>query len=98
MPLQRRLPKRGFHNPFRAPSTAIVNLGQLEARFDGGARGRRGGAARARAGAQPRRRSSASARATLTQGADRQGARLQRRRAQERIDAAGGSVEVIDGA
>lgn len=29
MPLQRRVPKRGFHNPFRK-STAIVNLGQLE--------------------------------------------------------------------
>jgi large subunit ribosomal protein L15 len=30
MPLQRRLPKRGFHNPFRV-ETAIVNLEQLEA-------------------------------------------------------------------
>jgi len=29
MPLQRRLPKRGFHNPFRAEFT-VVNLGQLE--------------------------------------------------------------------
>ena len=29
MPLQRRLPKRGFHNPFRV-ETAIVNLEQLE--------------------------------------------------------------------
>ncbi|TMA12708.1 MAG: 50S ribosomal protein L15 [Deltaproteobacteria bacterium] len=29
MPLQRRLPKRGFHNPFSV-SSAIVNLGQLE--------------------------------------------------------------------
>ncbi|HEY7558134.1 MAG TPA: 50S ribosomal protein L15 [Candidatus Binatia bacterium] len=29
MPLQRRLPKRGFHNPFRV-SMAIVNLDQLE--------------------------------------------------------------------
>jgi large subunit ribosomal protein L15 len=29
MPLQRRLPKRGFHNPFRLAVTAI-NLGQLE--------------------------------------------------------------------
>jgi large subunit ribosomal protein L15 len=28
MPLQRRLPKRGFHNPFRV-ELAIVNLGQL---------------------------------------------------------------------
>jgi len=29
MPLQRRLPKRGFHNPFRV-TMAIVNLDQLE--------------------------------------------------------------------
>jgi large subunit ribosomal protein L15 len=29
MPLQRRLPKRGFHNPFRMEMTAI-NLEQLE--------------------------------------------------------------------
>lgn len=35
MPLSRRLPKRGFHNPFRK-EYAIVNLGSLE-RFDAGA-------------------------------------------------------------
>lgn len=29
MPLQRRLPKRGFHNPFRI-KTSILNLEQLE--------------------------------------------------------------------
>lgn len=29
MPLQRRLPKRGFHNPFRV-EFAVVNLSQLE--------------------------------------------------------------------
>jgi large subunit ribosomal protein L15 len=29
MPLQRRLPKRGFHNPFRI-EMAVANLGQLE--------------------------------------------------------------------
>lgn len=29
MPLQRRLPKRGFHNPFRV-EMAVVNLEQLE--------------------------------------------------------------------
>jgi len=36
MPLQRRLPKRGFHNLFRK-TFSIVNLSQLEARFDSGA-------------------------------------------------------------
>lgn len=36
MPLQRRLPKFGFHNPFRR-EFSVVNLGQLESRFDAGA-------------------------------------------------------------
>src|SRR5437867_2617292 len=36
MPLQRRLPKHGFHNPFRQ-EFSIVNLGQLDARFESGA-------------------------------------------------------------
>jgi len=36
MPLQRRLPKRGFHNPFRQ-TFSIVNLGQLEKSFEAGA-------------------------------------------------------------
>ena len=35
MPLQRRLPKRGFHNPFRI-AMSVINLTQLEA-FDSGA-------------------------------------------------------------
>ncbi len=35
MPLQRRLPKRGFTNPFKK-EYAIVNVGQLEARFESG--------------------------------------------------------------
>ena len=37
MPLYRRLPKRGFHNPFRV-EYQIVNLDQLEARFNAGDR------------------------------------------------------------
>jgi large subunit ribosomal protein L15 len=36
MPLQRRLPKRGFHNPFRR-EMAVVNLARIDAAFDGGA-------------------------------------------------------------
>lgn len=36
MPLHRRLPKRGFHNPFRT-EYAVVNLDQLSARFEAGA-------------------------------------------------------------
>ncbi len=36
MPIHRRLPKRGFHNPFRI-AYDVVNLETLEARFDAGA-------------------------------------------------------------
>src|SRR5215468_7184911 len=36
MPLQRRLPKRGFHNPFRR-EYSIVNLARLETAFESGA-------------------------------------------------------------
>ena len=36
MPIHRRLPKRGFHNPFRV-AFEVVNLDTLEARFDAGA-------------------------------------------------------------
>jgi len=36
MPLHRRVPKRGFHNPFRV-EYAVVNLDALAARFDDGA-------------------------------------------------------------
>jgi len=36
MPLQRRLPKRGFHNVFRR-EFSIVNLGRIDAAFEAGA-------------------------------------------------------------
>jgi large subunit ribosomal protein L15 len=36
MPLHRRVPKRGFHNPFRV-EYAVVNLDAIAARFDAGA-------------------------------------------------------------
>jgi len=36
MPLVRRIPKRGFHNRF-ARTVAVVNVGDLEKRFDAGA-------------------------------------------------------------
>src|SRR5213594_4077056 len=35
MPLHRRVPKRGFHNPFRV-AYEVVNLDTLGARFDAG--------------------------------------------------------------
>lgn len=40
MPLQRRLPKRGFHNIFRVPSQ-VVNVGSLS-RFEKGTKVTRG--------------------------------------------------------
>jgi len=36
MPLHRRVPKRGFHNPFRV-EYSLVNLDVLDQRFDAGA-------------------------------------------------------------
>lgn len=36
MPIHRRLPKRGFHNPFRV-SYEVINLDTLEERFEAGA-------------------------------------------------------------
>jgi large subunit ribosomal protein L15 len=36
MPLHRRLPKRGFHNPFRV-EYAVVNLDVLQQHFEAGA-------------------------------------------------------------
>src|SRR5829696_4494319 len=36
MPLHRRVPKRGFHNPFRV-EYSVVNLDTLAERFDGSA-------------------------------------------------------------
>jgi large subunit ribosomal protein L15 len=36
MPLHRRVPKRGFHNPFRV-EYQVVNLDALAAKFDAGA-------------------------------------------------------------
>ncbi len=36
MPMHRRLPKRGFHNPFRV-AYEVVNLDTLESRFENGA-------------------------------------------------------------
>src|ERR1700716_3688407 len=35
MPLHRRVPKRGFHNPFRV-EYEVINLDTLAARFDAG--------------------------------------------------------------
>jgi large subunit ribosomal protein L15 len=93
MPLQRRLPKRGFHSPFRR-EYAVVNLRQLEAGFDGGAvvnpdtlaaggLVRRGRPVKILAAGDLTKALAVSAHAFSA-------------RAKERIAAAGGSVQVID--
>ena len=55
MPLHRRVPKRGFHNPFRV-EYEVVNLDTLGERFDAGHGRDAGAAARARARRQRARR------------------------------------------
>jgi large subunit ribosomal protein L15 len=95
MPLQRRLPKRGFHNPFRRVFS-VVNLSRLEAAFESGAvvdvaaltdRGL------ARAGRPVKVLGQGELSKALTVKAHAFSAS-----AKERIAAAGGSAEVIDGA
>ena len=95
MPLQRRLPKRGFRNPSRARAYAVVNLGQPRrasppARWSTPRRCVARGLVR-----EPRRRSRSSARATLDARAHRaRRTPSAQARAKSRIAAAGGSAEV----
>jgi len=95
MPLQRRLPKRGFHNPFRR-AYGVVNLARLETVFAAGdvvdaaalvARGL------ARAGRPIKVLGQGALSKALTVKAHAFSAS-----AKERIAAAGGSAEVIEGA
>ena len=95
MPLQRRLPKRGFHNPFRR-TYSVINLARLEALFEGGAvvdaavlieRGV------VRAGRPIKVLGQGELSKALTVKAHAFSAS-----AKERIAAAGGSAEVIEGA
>ena len=82
MPLKRRVPKRGFHNPFSV-EYAVVNLDTLGERFDAGTvvtldllRERRliSGVGRAGEGARPRRHH---------EGPDGSGAQVQRQGGRE---------------
>ena len=95
MPLQRRLPKRGFRNPFRR-EFSVVNLNRLEAAFEGGAvidaavLAERG---LVRAGLPVKVLGQGELSKALTVKAHAFSAS-----ARERIAAAGGSAEVIEGA
>ena len=76
MPLHRRVPKRGFHNPFRV-EYAVVNLDTLAEVFDAGVGGdaellRERGLVRERHGPVK-----VLGRGEIAEGADRQGAQVQ---------------------
>ena len=95
MPLQRRLPKRGFHNPFRR-EYGIVNLARLEATFEGGAVVDAAALAErglVRAGRPVKILGQGELTKALTVKAH-----AFSESAKTRIAAAGGSVEVIEGA
>jgi large subunit ribosomal protein L15 len=95
MPLQRRLPKRGFNNIFRR-EYAVVNLGRLEAIFESGAvvDGKalvEHGLVRKGLPIKVLGQGTLSKALTIKAHAFSESAK-------ERIAAAGGSVEVIEGA
>jgi large subunit ribosomal protein L15 len=92
MPLHRRVPKRGFHNPFRT-EYAVVNLDAIAERFDAGAeitpellreRGLVGAAARVKVLARGEIGKALTVRAHKFSG-----------KAAEKIAAAGGKAEVV---
>ena len=93
MPLHRRLPKRGFFNPFRI-EYAVVNLDDLAARFAAGAVVDPGDAARGAPGDDQAARSrcwrAARSPCALTVKAHKFSGK-----AAEKIAAAGGSVETL---
>ena len=93
MPLHRRVPKRGFHNPFRV-EYEVVNLDTLAERFDAGAEItpellREHGLV-GRAGARQGARRAATSRKALTVRAHKFSGK-----AAEKIAAAGGKAEVL---
>ena len=77
MPLHRRVPKRGFHNPFRV-EYEVVNLDTLAERFDAGTDRDAGAAARARPGRRRHGRVKVLARGDISEGADGARAQVQR--------------------
>ena len=94
MPLHRRVPKRGFHNPFRV-EYEVVNLDTLGARFEAGAVGDAGAAARARArAAAARRRSKVLGRGEIGKALTVRAHKFSGKAA-EKIAAAGGAAEAI---
>ena len=92
MPLHRRVPKRGFHNPFRVEYD-VVNLDTLAERFETGLDDHAGAAARA--AAWPDRSGSRCWRAATSAKALTVQAHKFSGKAAEKIAAAGGTAEVV---
>jgi large subunit ribosomal protein L15 len=95
MPLKRRVPKRGFHNPFRV-EYAVVNLDTLAERFDAGTVVTLDFAARAALGA--RRRRSTSKYSAEARSRRRSPVRVHKFSADaaKKIAAAGGAAELLE--
>ena len=96
MPLHRRVPKRGFHNPFRT-EYAVVNLDTLAERFDAGTvitpeLLRERGSIREQPAADQGARQRGDIAKKLTVRAHKFSGK-----AAEKIAAAGGAAEVLDG-
>src|ERR1043165_2433780 len=92
MPMQRRFPKKGFKNPFRV-ETFAVNVGDLESRFTGGTVDL---AALHSAGLVPRREKAVK---ILGEGELKNKLTVKAKSfsasAKEKIEKAGGAVEVV---
>ncbi len=93
MPLQRRLPKRGFRNPFREEFN-IVNLGQLEARFEAGSVVDPDGLHAAGLVRRPGRAVKVLADGQLTKALTVKAHKFSGA-ARQKVEAAGGTVEVV---
>ena len=94
MPLHRRVPKRGFHNPFRV-EYEVVNLDTLARAVRGRHRGDAGAAARARPGQRRNGADQGARRAATSRKALTVRAHKFSGKAAEKIAAAGGAAEVL---
>ena len=93
MPLHRRLPKRGFHNPFRV-EYAVVNLDDLAARFAAGTVVTPEVLRAARPGARRKQPIKVLARGEIAMALTVKAHKFSGKAA-EKIAAAGGSVETL---
>ena len=93
MPLHRRVPKRGFHNPFRV-EFEVVNLDTLGERFEAGAEDHAGPASRAAASSAAPGEIKVLARGDISKALTVHAHKFSGKAA-EKIAAAGGTAEVL---